>query len=244
MNSLMNASDVQTMTLKEIAEVLNMTRYDNIVTSAQKLHEAGVINLLPCSAGTKINQSLNRLDSITLVAQNKPEFTKALVIRWDELETTQAAPIQPSIETQFDRASKLAKLCMDTLNLPQSGQLKLMADLGKQFGVPTQFLPSYGIDAPPQAVITSGSSKPTFSLTTGLKGYPMSAKTANQILIAHGILEERSRPSTTKGTKTFKAFTEAGLKYGKNVTSPSNPREVQPHFYADMFPIILMLLGL
>ena len=166
----------------------------------------------------------------------------AIIDRWTELETANSVPA--SNDLQFDRASKLAKLCMDTLNLPQSGQLKLMADLGKQFGVPTQFLPSYGIDAPPQTIITTGSSAPTFSLTTGLKDYDMSAKTANQILIGLGILEVRSRPSTKAGAKTFKAFTEAGLKYGKNVTSPSNPREVQPHFYVDTFPVILALLGL
>ena len=150
----------------------------------------------------------------------------------------------PQADVAFQRAALLTQMCINNLNLPQSGQLKLMADLGKQFGVPTQFLPSYGVDAPPQAVITSGSSVPTMSLTAILKPYTLSAKAANQILIAHGLVEERTRHSTTKGTKTFKALTDKGLKYGKNITSPSNPREVQIHWYADKADELLKVLGL
>ena len=159
-----------------------------------------------------------------------------------ELEAKQALP--PSNDLQFDRAMKFVSLITSELNLPESGKLSVMGKLADAYGLPKQLLPSYGIDAPPESIVTTGSSAPTFSLTTGLKGYNMSAKTANQILLSIGILEERSRPSTKTGTKTFKAFTVKGLKYGKNVTSPSNPREVQPHFYVDTFPVILALLGL
>lgn len=85
-NDLINTLHDATMTLKEIAVVLELSRKDNIVTSAQRLHDDGVINLLPCAKGTKINQRLNKVDSITLVAQNNAAFTKRIVQRWLNLE--------------------------------------------------------------------------------------------------------------------------------------------------------------
>ena len=235
------------MSSKEIADIAGV-RHDNAMRVCKDLLDKNVTpqieestfnhngNVYPCYI-------LNKRDSYVLMARLSPEFTGKLVDRWQELEAKSNA-LETDVEVKFNMASKLAKLCMDALNLPQSGQLKLMADLGKQFGVPTQFLPSYGIDAPPKSIVTTGSSVPTVSLTTLLKPYEMSAKAANQVLIAQGIVEERTRPSTKTGTKTFKALTDKGLRYGKNITSPSNPREVQIHWYADKVDDLLELLGL
>ena len=164
-----------------------------------------------------------------------------IIDRWTELEAKQTA--QPhSLEDQVKAAAVLTQLCINNLNLPESGKLAVMGKLADAYGLPKQLLPSYGIDAPTPSVVTSGSSVPTMSLTTILKPYPMSAKAANQILMAHGLVEERSRPSTVSGTKTFKALTAKGLQYGKNITSPSNPREVQIHWYADQVDELLKLL--
>jgi phage regulator Rha-like protein len=87
----------KTMSLREIAKVLNV-RNDNIVQSAETLQEQGVIVLKtsPFGTGGKIDQVLNRIDSITLVAQNNPRLIKAIVIRWDELESRQIyIPLPP-----------------------------------------------------------------------------------------------------------------------------------------------------
>lgn len=54
----------------------------------------------------------------------------------------------------------------------------------------------------------------------------------NKALQQLGYLEQRTRPSSC-GTeeRKFWAVSKAGLKFGKNVTSPANPKEVQPHWY-------------
>ncbi|WP_172452471.1 hypothetical protein [Chromatium okenii] len=37
-------------------------------------------------------------------------------------------------------------------------------------------------------------------------------------------------------------MTEEGLKYGRNETSPNNPRETQPLFFVERFPELLARL--
>ncbi|WP_168416194.1 hypothetical protein [Erwinia amylovora] len=53
------------------------------------------------------------------------------------------------------------------------------------------------------------------------------------------LLERKERPSSRHGTRQFWSVTSAGLIYGKNITSPGNPRETQPHFYESRFPRLL-----
>lgn len=99
-------------------------------------------------------------------------------------------------------------------------------------------LPVYAIDAPPS---TTGeaptSSMPTASLTTLLDEFDIgvSAVTANKMLANAGMLEAIERPSSKGVSKRFWSVTDAGLKYGKNVVSPSNPKETQPHWYKATF---------
>jgi len=79
----------------------------------------------------------------------------------------------------------------------------------------------------------------TFSATDLLKKHniDISAVAFNKLLIASGILEEKTRASTKSksGVKTFKALTEKGLQYGQNDTNPKSPRETQPHYFEDTF---------
>ncbi len=57
-----------------------------------------------------------------------------------------------------------------------------------------------------------------------------------------GLVERKERPSKTRGVKEFWALTDAGLKYGKNVTNPKNQLEVQVHIYESKFDELCELL--
>lgn len=46
--------------------------------------------------------------------------------------------------------------------------------------------------------------------------------------------EQKNRP---------KSLTVKGCMFGKNITSPANPRETQPHFFESRFPELLKLLN-
>ncbi|SFY34845.1 BRO-N domain-containing protein, partial [Azotobacter vinelandii] len=126
-----------------------------------------------------------------------------------------------------------------SLNVCESSKLQMFGAAFSRHGVdPVGLLPAYAVDAP-DGHVTAGSSLPAFSLTHLLKehGVPMSAIKANKELEKAGLLEVKKRPSTKspEKLKPFWALTEHGLQFGKNVTSPSNPRETQPLFFADRF---------
>jgi len=76
-------------------------------------------------------------------------------------------------------------------------------------------------------------------ITNLLKRYDvgLSAAKANRILLAEGILEEKTRPSETEPGKlrTYKALTDAGLRYGINKAQQMID-ETSPRYYEDSFP--------
>lgn len=76
------------------------------------------------------------------------------------------------------------------------------------------------------------------SLTKLLKQHNVgiSAVAANKILLAAGVLEERTRPSSVDPSKTkkFKVLTQLGREYGDNVQNDLSP-ETTPKYYADTF---------
>ena len=94
MNQLIAMSSEMTMGTKEIADLLGKNHSD-IKRSAERLQESGVIGVSQPLAESQFTNGqgrefmeyrIGKLDSITLVAQNCPQFTAALVKRWDELE--------------------------------------------------------------------------------------------------------------------------------------------------------------
>lgn len=84
------------MSSKEITDLVGL-RHDNVKRTIKTLIDKGIISQPQIEDGIKsangvIEKVYNfsgedgRLDSITVVAKLSPEFTKALVKRWDELE--------------------------------------------------------------------------------------------------------------------------------------------------------------
>ncbi|EME8471729.1 KilA-N domain-containing protein [Morganella morganii] len=128
-----------------------------------------------------------------------------------------------------------------TLNLSNSSKLGGYQKLQKMAGLP-DLAPSYAIDAPAGAV--DGSSRPTTSLTTLLKNHnaALSATKAYKRLAELGIVEQKARPGSKGTQKLFWSVTSNGLLYGKNITSPANPRETQPHFFESKSAELLALM--
>lgn len=97
MNNLIAMSSEMTMGTREIAEMLG-AKHGNIKVSAERLYDAGALTAalkqseFDHNGNTYFEYLLNKIDSITLVAQNCPRFTAELVKRWDELERGVAKP--------------------------------------------------------------------------------------------------------------------------------------------------------
>jgi len=153
-------------------------------------------------------------------------------------ETVKALP-------SMSEAANAAVIFAEAMRLPDSGKLMLFETVNKSYGSPMT-LPSYAIDSGTQV---SGSSRATFSVTHLLKEHEanISPIAFNKLLEEDGLIVTLSRESFNKGkavVKPYKSVTEKGLAYGKNVTSPQNPRETQPHWFGDSFSELLNELGL
>ena len=139
---------------------------------------------------------------------------------------------------------EIMRVVADALRLEGSARLDV---IGRAMAIVAPHLlpamPVYAIDAPAGSIAVS--SETTASLTTLLKrhGHKVSAAACNVALRDLGIIEAKSRPST-KGVAYFWSLTEAGLKYGKNVSNPKNQRETQPHWYESRFTELAKLLRL
>jgi phage regulator Rha-like protein len=105
MFDLTTTNEVQTMTSREIAELVE-SRHSDIMRSITRLATAGIIRQPPSAFSEEINNlgfkvkreyfvfsgPEGKRDSIVVVAQNCPEFTARLVDRWQELEQKQQVP--------------------------------------------------------------------------------------------------------------------------------------------------------
>jgi hypothetical protein len=116
-----------------------------------------------------------------------------------------------------------------------SSQIMMLAKISQNNGLDSNFLPAYAVDAASDS--TDGSSMPTKSLTALLRdhGIKMSATAFNVLLGSAGYLKRLTRKNSKQEAVEFWSVTELGLRFGKNLTSPNNPRETQPHWYADRF---------
>ena len=129
----------------------------------------------------------------------------------------------------------------EILRVSEASKIKMLGTILKAHKIPDAVLPAYTEE------------KSTKSLTELLEihGANMTARNANKILLEAGILEIKDRPGTKKDksgnsvkiTKQFKSLTEKGLRFGKNVVSPQNERETQPHYFEDTFHELLELIA-
>ncbi|QHA85562.1 MULTISPECIES: KilA-N domain-containing protein [Serratia] len=171
-----------------------------------------------------------------------PAFNLKVIRTFDAAVTERTAP---QTADRIQAGILLLESAARLLNLSNSSKLGAYQKLQDFAGIPN-LMPAYAIDAPSDAA--DGSSRPTMSLSAILKEHaiPVSPQEAYRRLEEIGIVEHRSRNSTSRkakgGVKKFWAVTSKGLAYGKNITNPGNPRETQPHFYDSRSPELIKLM--
>lgn len=151
--------------------------------------------------------------------------------------TRQSRPTTLS-RNQVAASILLLRSAAEDLKFAPSAVLGGYQRIETQLGV-TGLLPGYAVDSANSASGSSDETKAAGELL-GQFGVDLSAIAFNRLLIQHGILEERERPSSKGGTKKFKVC--VNLEFGKNLTSPNNPRETQPHWYVCKFQALLDLV--
>ena len=132
-------------------------------------------------------------------------------------------PYLPDLELQ------IAEAAARMLRMSDTSKVRMLANICEIKGVSPTFLPAY-VDE-----------DLTRALTQLLKDHasPLSAKAANLALLDMGYLVELERKGGKGEIKRFKSLTDAGLRFGRNETSPQNPRETQPLYYVRTFQELL-----
>jgi len=146
-------------------------------------------------------------------------------------------PIVKVDQSKLVGSLHIAEMCSKLLNMAPSSRIEMLARVAKVYDINPTFLPAYAVDAASDSA--AGSSMPTKSLTALLRDHKIRVATPiyNQMLVQLGLLRPMTRASKSSpdGQKMFYSITEKGLRFGKNITSPKNAREVQPHWYCDRF---------
>lgn len=167
-------------------------------------------------------------------------FNLKVIRTFDEIQNASVVSLKSD---QVQAGVILLESASRMLNLSNSSKLGAYQKLLQVAGLP-DLMPQYAIDAPAGAL--DGSSRPTQSLSALLKtnNIRMTASQAYQQLNKLGIVEQKERRSRSgaNGVKRFWSLTAKGCMYGKNITSPANPRETQPHFFESKFSELIRLL--
>ena len=224
---------------KDVCAVLEYKDHTNAI----KQHCRGVAKHHPIidSLGrTQEVRVLTEADVLRLIiSSNMPSAQRFEAWVFDEVLPTirrtgsfgQQTPQQSSNVFALAMVESMAR----TLRMSDSGVLLMYRQVAGIYAPEAVIaIPVYAIDAPPTTTATApASSMPTASLTDLLREHEidMAAVTANKLLAQAGIIEQLTRPSSKGAAKKFWSVTEKGSIFGKNVTSPNNPKETQPHWY-------------
>jgi len=221
---------------KDVCDVLSIqnvtqaiSRLDDDERSMFNIGRQGEVNIINESGLYKL-----------IFTSNKPEakaFTKWVT---DEVLPAIRKTGKYEQKVNYDDLSDKAKLELETmsvmfeaLRLPDSGKALVFKKFYDFYGLNTNLIPAYFDE------------EITESLTALIKknGLRTSAQRVNKLLIAKGILEVKTRPSSKGGIKYFHSLTNSGLKYGKNIISKENPKETQPHYYEKTFNELMDIVG-
>ena len=241
-----------TMTSREIAE-LTGKRHDHVLRDIRNMiAELEAAKLATpklgwhCESEAYIDaqgkpRDQYRLDfntTMTLLTGYRADLRMNVIVRWQELEAAAALtphpdahtlPYQPAMKIQF------IELAMRSLRVSETSKIRMLAKFSESEGINSDFLPDY-VNEPQVKAITSLLKDMNNPLCHHV------ARIVNPALEKMGILERLSRKSTGTKINQFWSLPEDGLQYGRNETSPNNPRETQPLFFVDDFPELLTRL--
>jgi Rha family phage regulatory protein len=192
----------------------------------------------------QVEYMLDREQTDCLLTGYSAPMRMKVIRRWRELEQQQGAREQVLLNGTKVVGEIAIMECFTRLLKPApSCQMAMLTKIAQNNGLDPKFLPSYAVDAAPDAA--GGSSMPTKSATALLKDNAICVSPAafNRALETRGLLKQLQRKNSKREMVPFWSVTEQGLRFGKNLTNPQSPRETQPHWYVDRFLELAALAG-
>jgi phage regulator Rha-like protein len=211
MNLLATTNQTLTMSSREIASLLNK-QHSHIKVSAQRLAEKGTIALrgskFEHNGNTYEEYLLEKRDCLILVAQNCPEFTAAIVDRWQELEGQSKPLTQLEIIAQSALALVEHEKKLTALEVKAEEQQKAIEDLRDSYSI----LPQKPANAESVSYIRMRVNReyglPARIINEVLYSFPYSPKPAGQVRNTHENANNNTYTvwNTSEVTKLFKRF--------------------------------------
>ena len=235
-----------TISSVELVEIINSLREEGAAELLHKNFLAKIENhpgIQSAKFSADYKDSRGRLQKCYNLPKREAELlimSESLEVQtkvYDRLSALEArATLTRTATTEATAALSFWDAAVRSLNMAPSAHLGGVRAIAASYGYDALLphLPVYAIDAPLTTAATApASSMPTASLTELLREHEidMAAVTANKLLAQAGIIEQLTRPSSKGAAKKFWSVTEKGSIFGKNVTSPNNPKETQPHWY-------------
>jgi phage regulator Rha-like protein len=244
-----------TMTSREIAD-LTGKRHDNVMADIRKvladlgLHAPDFSGAYKTERGNEYECfKLPKRETLILVSGYSTELRARIIDRWQELEDQVAQPAPIAIPSaNATEALAVAEMMSRYLNIQGPSRLALFEKaLSIKAPEYLPMLPAYGVNSPRTSdgklLSAEINSKPAYAATALLRksGSSMSIHQFNKLVEAHGFLEVRERPSTAHAgvVRTYKAVSEAGLRYGYNLSPKDRPQNVQPVWFEETFSELL-----
>ena len=228
---------IETVNARELHSFLEVqTRYNdwikNRISEYSFVEESDFYSFFSKSSGGRPSKeyaiSIGMAKELAMVERNEKGREARQYFIECEKRLKQVVNQSVSLLSPKEEDFRVLDFIANSLRLPDSGKLGMYEKYCKhQAPQLLPALPSYAVDSPTGS--TAGSSEPTMPISNVVEGV-MSAAKANKALDKAGLLEQRFRKSSN-GEKAFWSVTEKGLNYGKNITSPHNQRETQPHWY-------------
>ena len=161
-------------------------------------------------------------------------FTAKYIERFHTMEDYIKEMHQPQLN-HYEQAKAeidLLGVTAKVLNLNDNSKLLCVTNIYNNHGIPTNILPQY--------TESKGQLLPATELLKR-NNVNISAIKFNKLMLEHGIIEEKTRPSS-KGIKKYKNLTNTY--YGENQVSPKSPKETQILYYEHKFKELLHKLNL
>lgn len=228
--------DVRTMIIdeiiyfvgKDVAEVLGYANPSKAISDHVD-NEDKLNNEMLSSLGQRGGWLINESGLYSLILSSKLPNAKKFK-RWvtsEVLPSIRKTGAYQQPKSFREQGISLVKFVADDLNVNEASRILMYEEYCKDVGVPTGFLPKYVFNGNREMKAPSHLLKEN--------GCEISVLKFNSLLVEHGYLETKERPSSKGTPKKFKALTQKGLQYGENSINPRNQKEVQPLYYSDKF---------
>lgn len=215
--SRLNGPDIRTMDVRSSGQIRQM----------QAINESGLYDLIFDSRKPEAKEFRHWVTSEVLPSIRKTGKYEASST---PLEQRQISKID--YEMGIIACEALARMLLCS----KASKVNMISTVCQNHGIQTNFLPPYVDDQADGLGLGSASISELIKEKweeDGEMGKPMSAMAANTILIGLGLLENRTKEGKIG---CWKAFTEKGLKFGKNRIYTGAEWKSQPCFYRNMFP--------